>query len=59
MRVEDADDFGGPLAFPLPDHVGKAGPLGFVIRCDNCGCRIEIKRNRMATVKMLEESGSD
>ena len=56
LRVES------PLDYPAgecPEIVGHAGGLGFVVRCDSCGCRIEMKGNRLPRADMLREVASD
>jgi hypothetical protein len=50
LRVES------PLDWPLgdcPKSVGQVGGFTFVLRCDACGCRVEMKGNRLPTVQML------
>jgi hypothetical protein len=56
LRVETASDH---RAGQCPDIVGNAGPLGFVVRCDACGCRIEMKENRLPRVDMMRGAASD
>lgn len=50
LRVESALDWppGG-----CPENVGQVGGLTFVLRCDACGCRVEMKGNRLPPVGML------
>lgn len=52
LRVETAADY---PAGKCPDIVGHAGGLGFVVRCDGCGCRIEMKGNRLPSVGMIRK----
>ncbi|MHB1846810.1 MAG: hypothetical protein ACYCWW_18465, partial [Deltaproteobacteria bacterium] len=51
LRVETALDH---PAGECPEIVGHAGGLGFVVRCDGCGCRIEMKGSRLPRAAMLE-----
>ena len=56
LRVES------PLDYPAgecPAIVGHAGGLGFVVRCDGCGCRIEMKGSRLPRVSMLTKEGGN
>lgn len=52
LRVETPADY--PNTYPLPELVGKAGPLGFIARCDQCGFRVEMHGDRLPTVKMMQ-----
>lgn len=56
LRFETASDY---PAGKCPEIVGHAGGLGFVVRCDGCGCRIEMKGSRLARVDMLENEGGN
>jgi len=55
LRVETAADW--PPG-ECPDNVGQVGGLAFVLRCDICGCRVEMKGSRLPTVQMLKEEGA-
>ena len=56
LRVESPADY---PAGKCPEIIGHAGGLDFVVRCDGCGCRIEMTGNRLPRVSMLEkESGN-
>lgn len=56
LRVETASDYPGG---ECPEIVGHAGGLGFVVRCDGCGCRIEMKGSRLARTDMLTREGGN
>lgn len=51
LRCEVATDY--PIG-KCPDLVGNAGPLGFILRCDSCGFRVELHGDRLPTVAMLK-----
>ncbi len=55
LRVETARDH----TYPVPELAGEPGPLGFILRCDVCGFRVEMKGNRLPTVAMLREEVAD
>lgn len=51
LRVETSADYAN--GYPLPELVAKAGPLGFIARCDVCGFRVELHGDRLPTVAMM------
>lgn len=53
LRTETPKDYPGEVE--VPEIVGKAGPLGFVARCDVCGFRVQMTGNRLPTVAMMKE----
>ncbi len=50
LRCETPDDY--PIG-EAPDLVKNAGPLGFIVRCDRCGFRVEMHGDRLPPVRML------
>lgn len=58
LRVETVADY-EYRPFPAPNLVTNPGPLGFVARCDDCGFRVEMHGDRLPTVAMMQEAGSD
>lgn len=45
-----------PTDYPIgeaPELVSNAGPLGFILRCDACGFRVEMHGDRLPPVRML------
>ena len=54
LRLETARDY---PAGECPALAGQPGPLGFILRCDGCGFRVEMKGNRLATVAMIRQGG--
>lgn len=55
LRTETTADW--PLG-PVPNLVANPGPLGFVMRCDKCGFRVEMHGDRLPTVAMLAWGGA-
>lgn len=50
LRMETAKDWTGRM---VPDLAAHPGPLGFILRCDGCGFRVEMHGNRLPTVGMM------
>jgi hypothetical protein len=55
LRVETIADYVGVGGIAVPELVRNAGALGFILRCDVCGFRVEMHGDRLPTVAMLKD----
>jgi len=51
LRCETARDYPAGSA---PELAGHPSPLGFLLRCDRCGYRVEITGTRLPSAAMLD-----
>lgn len=51
LRCELPNDYPDPES--RPDLVYRPGPLGFLLRCDRCGFRLEMHGDRLPNAAML------